>query len=351
MSTRFEPAFIAERFNLKPSIRYSRFLSTQEWKPFHGYFAELPTYESALRVCFEGQAFDDFFDGSIATFGGEAGWVPLATIEGEAATFVAVKANDPECPVAMWEPDTEQFTPWAETLDLFLASLGKTKRAAKVPALKAGDISAVHQAANDAEDILDRPTSAKKTKALEKIVLKLEALTVPGPLMSEKRLVNTPWATVPTRALQMKGECYKALGRYAEAAAVFESSIIDGVATVISNDELCELWLEHLNAPEKVIALCRSLEGSNVRLLAGRRFNWGLALFVTGQLDEAARIFNERLALIPDDDEPVASIFDSVASTGRERRVKYVKGAHDRITEYCKAKGLDPQPLIQKISA
>jgi tetratricopeptide (TPR) repeat protein len=149
----------------------------------------------------------------------------------------------------------------------------------------------------------------------------------------------------------MKGECYKALGRYAEAAAVFESSIIDGVATVISNDELCELWLEHLNAPEKVIALCRSLEGSNVRLLAGRRFNWGLALFVTGQLDEAARIFNERLALIPDDDEPVASIFDSVASTGRERRVKYVKGAHDRITEYCNAKGLDPQPLIQKISA
>lgn len=340
MLTRFEPAFIAKRFNIKPSIRYSRFLSTQEWKPFQRFFAELPTYESALKVCFEGQAIDEFFDGSgssEATLGGEAGWVPLATIEGEAATFLAVKANDPECPVAMWEPDTETFTPWAETLDLFLASLGKTKRAAKVPALKAGDISAVKQAANEAEDVLDRPASTKKTKALEKIVLKLEALTVPGPLMSEKRLVNTEWATVPTQALRMKGECYKALGRYAEAAAVFENSIIDGVPTVISYDDLCELWLEHFNAPEKVIALCRSLEGSQVRLLAGRRFNWGLALFVTGQLDEAARIFNERLALIP--------------STETERRQQYVKGAHNHITEYCNAKGLDAAPLLQKISA
>lgn len=52
-----------------------------------------------------------------------AGWVPLATIGMEESQVLLCKVTDPACPVAMWEHETGEPEPVADSLDAFLSSL------------------------------------------------------------------------------------------------------------------------------------------------------------------------------------------------------------------------------------
>ena len=105
------------------SPRYERFLPGKKAKQDEGRWSQVPFYEAPQKLKFSGK--------ELAQLDAREGWVPLATLGQEEARYFVVKAGDSACPVALWEPERETFTPHAHSLDSFLASLGTTKTTAK----------------------------------------------------------------------------------------------------------------------------------------------------------------------------------------------------------------------------
>jgi tetratricopeptide (TPR) repeat protein len=289
VSRYFDPAYVSNRFALPLADRYRRFL-TDERPGLGRRFAILPSYQGAMPVCFEGRALESFFhDGgagpahpsaSEAELGGAGGWVPLATIGDDEAQFLAVRAGEPACPVAMWEHETGEFVRCAATLDAFLAGLATTARAAR-PLKSPVKLSKVRAVTDELQGLAKAAPSPARTAGLEAGLAALEPMLA---AMPPTWTMTPDDATVPGLAHYARGVALRALGRPEEALAALERAPIDGVAKNVAPQVVVELLLIELDRPARVIEQCEAHPDP----LPLMRRSWALALLRLGRLDEAA---------------------------------------------------------------
>lgn len=298
MSEVLRSKYVTKRFGVELGERYRRFLTSNEWQTLDGRYALVPTYASALRVRFLGIQLESFFRdepgdemhpaATEAELGGEGGWIPLATLGDEESTFLAVRANEHACPVGMWEPETKTWRPCADSLDAFLAALGRTAKAAKAPApthRPGADLPGLRDAVKRVESSMaGRRTKAQLAK-IEAALAQLEPLMTPDNVASEETLRGSDHQGLPSRALLYKAKALEALGRFEEACAVLDHSIIDGQKANVAPEMSCRLQLHELDRPQRVIELCQPDE--DMKPL--RRELFALALFRVGELERAVK--------------------------------------------------------------
>lgn len=299
MSEILRTKYVTKRFGVELGERYRRFLTSKEWQTLDGRYALVPTYASALRVGFQGKQLESFFRdepgdemhpaATEADLGGEGGWIPLATLGDEEPTFLAVRANEHACPVGMWEPETKTWKPCADSLDGFLAALGRTAKAAKAPEpthRTGADLAGLREAVKRVESSLEgRRTKAQLAK-IEAALVQLEPFMTPDNIASEKTLRGGDHQGLPSRALLYKAKALEALGRFEEACAVLDHSIMDGQKANVAPEMSCRLLLHELDRPQRVIELCQPDEESMKPL---RRELFALALFRVGDLERAVK--------------------------------------------------------------
>lgn len=289
VSRYLEPSYVSTRFALALSERYRRFL-LEERAGLGRRFAVLPTYRGAMPVWFEGPGLESFFhDGgpgaghpsaSEAALGGASGWVPLATLGDDEPQFLAVRAGEPACPVAMWEHETGAFVRCASTLDGFLAGLATTARAARPPTSTV-KLSKVRALAEKLQELAKAAPGRERTADLEAGLVGLEPMLAALP----PTWTMTPDdATIPALAHYARGLALRALGRAEDALAALERASIDGEPRNVSPQVVVELLLLDLDRPARVVELCAAHAEPPVLM----RRSWALALLRLGRLDEAA---------------------------------------------------------------
>lgn len=348
MSRYFQASHIAATFGITLSQRYLRFLDKE--RPSVGRtFAVLPSYEGAMPVAFDGAPLESFFRGDLeeetdqdhpsadeAELGGAGGWIPLATIGVEEPQFLVVRAAEEPCPVAMWEHETGDYVLCSSTLDAFLASLGKTAKAAKRPKAKV-DLDKVRALIDKLDDVLKLPTSARRTKDLEAGLAKLEPMLV---AMPPTLTMDPDDATVPGMAHYTRGLVLRALGRFEEALAALEEAQIDGRPKNVSPQTVVDLLLHDLDRPERVIEVC-ARHAAPTPLL---RRTWALALLRLGRIEEAA----SHLGLIVERQVQatckLTPATDPVAETARRKALLATA-----IRDYANARQLDASDLLARL--
>lgn len=354
MNPHFEPSHVATRFGLALSERYRRFL-IGERAQLGRVFAVLPSYASAMPIAFDGDALASFFHDdwpedrpgyahpyvSEVELGEAAGgWIPLATIGSEEAQFLVVRAADEACPVAMWEHETDRFVPCAPTLDSFLNSLGRTKKAAKRPKAPKStvDIDKVRALADKLDELVAKPPGPKRTAALEAGLAKLEPMLLAMPHTST---MDDDDAIVPGLAHHTRGIVLRALGRTEEALAALERASIDGVPRNVSPQTVADLLLHDLDRPERVVELCASQPDPRPLM----RRTWALALLRLGRIDDAVAQLAPIIETQVNAARKLRPETDATAETAR-RKALLAKA----IEEYATARALDASALLSRLT-
>jgi len=122
---------LAREVGIEPSARFRRFVLEHEAEPINGKFlSRIPgfTSETRVEVFFVPLSLELLYDREVP-LSENAGVLPLALFsevgdpEEAERDFLAVKADDEECPVLVWNHETGMFELFAETIDAFIGAL------------------------------------------------------------------------------------------------------------------------------------------------------------------------------------------------------------------------------------
>lgn len=250
------------------SARYSQYLDRDEATTHDGRFALVPSYGAAIQVHLRGRALDALRRGAARL---PAGWLPFAALGREEPQFLAVKADDDACPVAMWEHETGALKPCADSLDAFLAHLGASPAEARLGALSA---DLVREAVERGIGLTDTAPKAKTKPQIAEVLTTLESMLARLPMDERLR----------SRAQYSRGRMLRALGRFEEAVEALEP---------VARETACEILTLQLDRPERVLELCDAAGEDDVSpKMALCRI---AALLRLGRPDDALRLARARL--------------------------------------------------------
>lgn len=251
------------------SARYSQYRDRDEATTHDGRFALVPSYGNAIQVHLRGKAFDVLRRRAARL---PAGWLPFAAIGREEPQFLAVKADDDACPIAMWEHETGALEPCADSLDAFLAHLGGSADEARLGAL-AADL--LRETIERGIGLTDTAPRAKTKPQVVEVLATLESMMARMPMDEHLR----------SQAQFSRGRMLRALGRFEEAVEALEP---------VARETACEILTLQLDRPERVLELCDAAGEDDVSpKMALCRI---AALLRLERPDDARRLAQARLA-------------------------------------------------------
>jgi hypothetical protein len=327
MAAPLTPARLATTFHTSLAARLETFLLTQR-EAVEGFWADA-LFQAPIQVHFSGPEYARLVRARAAE--PFEGWVPLATLGREEACFLAVQTSRPECPVAMWEPDTNTYTPYADSLEAFLAALGATAKLAKRPKADNSALEAVQALLNEGDALLEGRLTKAKQAGMSAV---LEQLKGSLPLLPPAAgLKGGRFARLHVSAIWVKAKLLAALKRYGEACDTLEGATVDGVQRIESPVALCRWAIEELDQPERVDRVCRGL-GDDLQPLL--RISWALALLRLDDLPRATEQLTLALA-----QQVAATVKLKPKTVAAEERTRRLGLLHAEVTAYAQRHHLE----------
>lgn len=228
-------ADISRTLGVTLCTRATRYFDSQEWTKYQGHFGEAG-YDKPMPLAFLGaklKRFEALHETAHPT------WVPLAEIGKQESLFVAIDVSAEACPVGVWTPDVAKFVAHAESLEIFLESLGKT--AAKARAPRSNRVEQLIAFSNRADRLLDLKPTKKNLIESSALLDESNEWFDPMTLPRQRALEGGPLHSVLGLAIFKRARLQQRLGRPEAALKTLRESVQDGKPLATATETECEL--------------------------------------------------------------------------------------------------------------
>lgn len=280
-------ADISRALDVKLCARATRFFDTREWSKHQGHYGEVG-YDKPMPLTFLGaklKRFEALHQSAHPT------WVPLAEIGKEESLFVAIDVSQEACPVGLWTPDVAKFVAHAESLDLFLESLGKTPAKTRAPV--SNRLEQLIEFSNRADRLLDLKPTKKNLAACRVLLDESDPWFAPDGLPRQRALKGGPYHSVLGLAVFKRARLQQRLGLHEAALKTIRESVQDGEPLTTATETECELLSVLGRRDEALKVFLDNEETWSSELLKAA------LLFGAGRRDEAQRVLEARLSKKP----------------------------------------------------
>lgn len=280
-------ADISRALDVKLCARATTYFDTQEWSKHQGHYGEVG-YDKPMPLTFLGARLKRF---EALHQSAHPSWVPLAEIGKEESLFIAFDVSDEACPVGLWTPDVAKFVAHAESLELFLESLGKTPAKTRAPI--SNRLEQLIAFSNRADRLLDLKPTKKNLAECRVLLDESEAWFVPEGLPRQRALKGGPYHSVLGLAVFKRARLQQRLGLHEAALKTIRESVQDGEPLTTATETECELLSVLGRRDEALQVFLDHEETWSSELLKAA------LLFGAGRRDEAQRVLEARLSEKP----------------------------------------------------